>query len=180
MALLRVLDASGTMNHPEIAAGRCAMIPTPIQDYLKDRHIWFESRPHRRAVAAQRLAASEHVSGNLVAKVVVVRADGQLAMAVLSASQHLDAERLRQVMHARQLMLAPEASTVGRFGPCEAGAEPPLALFGIPIYVDAHLALQPRILMRAGTHEDAVEIYTDDWLLSERVRIVDGLGVARG
>src|SRR5512135_156375 len=156
------------------------MIPAPIQEYLKGHHIWFEEKPHRRAVAAQRLAAAEHISGKQVAKVVVVRADGELAMAVISASQHLDAERLRQVMHARQLMLAPEASTIGRFGPCEAGAEPPLALFGIPIYVDAHLALQPRILMRAGTHEDAVEIYTDDWLLSERVRIVDGLGVAGG
>jgi hypothetical protein len=30
--------------------------------------------------------------------------------------------------------------------------------------------------MRAGTHEDAIEVATDDWLLAERVRIVEGLG----
>jgi Ala-tRNA(Pro) deacylase len=156
------------------------MIPAPIQEYLQGHHIWFEARPHRRAVAAQRLAASEHISGDQVAKVVVVRADGELAMAVIAASQHLDAERLRQVMGARLLMLAPEESYVARFRPCEPGAEPPLALFGMPIFVDSKLALEPRILMRAGTHEDAVEIYTDDWLLSERVRIVDGLGATRG
>ena len=156
------------------------MIPAPIQEYLKEHPIWFEEKPHRRAVAAQRLAATEHISGKQVAKVVIVRADGELAMAVISASQHLDAERLRQVMGARNLMLAPEDTYVGTFRPCEPGAEPPLALFGLPIFVDARLALEPRILMRAGTHEDAVEIYTDDWLLSERVRIVDGLGVARG
>jgi Ala-tRNA(Pro) deacylase len=155
------------------------MIPVPIQDYLREHHIWFEPRPHRRAVAAQRLAAAEHVSGNQVAKVVVVRADGDLVMAVISASQHLNAERLRQVLGARQLMLAAEDAYSTHFQPCETGAEPPLALYGMPIFVDGTLALQPRLLMRAGTHEDAVEIYTDDWLLSERVRIVDGLGVAR-
>jgi Ala-tRNA(Pro) deacylase len=155
------------------------MIPSPIQDYLREHHIWFEPRPHRRAVAAQRLAATEHISGDQVAKVVVVRADGDLVMAVIAASQHLNADRLRQVVGARQVMLAPEDTYVGRFRPCEPGAEPPLALYGLPIFVDGKLALQPRLLMRAGTHEDAVEIYTDDWLLSERVRIVDGLGVAR-
>lgn len=154
------------------------MIPAPIQDYLRDHHIWFEPRPHRRAVAAQRLAAAEHISGDQVAKVVVVRADGELVMAVVAASQHLDAERLRKIVGARQVMLAPEDAYAGRFRSCEAGAEPPLAMFGMPLFVDARLALQPRILIRAGTHEDAAEIYTDDWLLAERVRIVDGLGVA--
>jgi hypothetical protein len=31
--------------------------------------------------------------------------------------------------------------------------------------------------MRGGTHEDAIQLDTDDWLLSERARIVDGLAV---
>lgn len=155
------------------------MIPTPITDYLREHHIWYETHSHRRAVPAQRLAAAEHVSGKHVAKVVVARADGDLVLAVIAASQHLDAERLRQVVGARQLMLAPEESFISRFRPCETGAEPPLALYGLPIYVDARLALEPRILMRGGTHEDSIEVYTDDWLLSERVRIVDGLGVSR-
>jgi Ala-tRNA(Pro) deacylase len=131
-------------------------------------------------VAAQRLAAAEHTPGAKVAKVVVVRADGNLAMAVVSASQHLDLERMRAALGARSAALAPEESFAERFLPCEAGAEPALGMFGLPIYVDAHLALEPRILMRAGTHEDAVELETDDWLLAERVRIVDGLGLPEG
>jgi Ala-tRNA(Pro) deacylase len=72
--------------------------------------------------------------------------------------------------------LVPETGFADRFWPCEAGAEPPLSLFGIPIYVDAELARQPWLLMRGGTHEDAIQLDTDDWLLSEGARIVDGLG----
>lgn len=153
-----------------------AMIPTKIEQYLTEHGLPYEPRSHHRAVSADRLAAAEHTSGNSVAKVVVVRADGELALAVIAASQHLDAERLRTVMGARVLTLAPEESFAEKFTPCELGAEPPLAMFGLPIFVDSRLALEPRIVMRAGTHEDAIELFTDDWLLSERARIVDGLG----
>lgn len=152
------------------------MIPMQIEQYLTEHGLPYEPHYHRRAVSADRLAAAEHMAGARVAKVVVVRADGELALAVIAASQHLDAERLRTVMGARVLTLAPEETFAQRFAPCEVGAEPPLALFGLPIFVDSRLALEPRILMRGGTHEDAIEMFTDDWLLSERARIVDGLG----
>jgi Ala-tRNA(Pro) deacylase len=154
------------------------MIPVQIEKYLREHRLPFEPHVHKRAVAAQRLAAAEHVPGARVAKVVVARADGELCLAVIAASQHLDAERLRTAVGARLVSLAPEQSFADRFVPCEPGAEPPLGLFGLPIFVDAQLALEPKILMRAGTHEDAIEVQTDDWLLSEHVRIVDGLGTA--
>jgi Ala-tRNA(Pro) deacylase len=48
-------------------------------------------------------------------------------------------------------------------------------MFGVPIYVDADVAREPWLLMRGGTHEDAIQVDTDDWLLSERVRIIEGL-----
>jgi Ala-tRNA(Pro) deacylase len=154
------------------------MIPPSIEQYLKERRLPFEPHVHRRAVAAQRLAAAEHVAGTRVAKVVVVRADQSLALAVIAATQRLDLERMRRALGARTVSLPPEKTFADRFRPCEAGAEPPLGVFGLPIFVDAALAREPRILMRAGTHEDAIELATDDWLLAERVRIVEGLGSA--
>jgi Ala-tRNA(Pro) deacylase len=154
------------------------MIPSSIEQYLRERHLPFEPHVHRRAVAAQRLAAAEHVAGTRVAKVVVVRADGALALAVIAAPQRLDLERMRRALGAQSASLPPEKSFADRFLPCEAGAEPPLSVFGLPIFVDAALAREQRILMRAGTHEDAIEVATDDWLLAERVRIVEGLASA--
>ena len=153
------------------------MIPSMIDAYLHEHGLRFQHREHGRAVAAQRLAAAEHVPGARVAKVVVVSVDGRLALAVVSASDRVNLPAMRDALHASDVHLVPESSYVERFWPCEAGAEPPLSMFGFPIYVDAELARQPWLLMRGGTHEDALRVDTDDWLLSERARIIEGLGM---
>jgi Ala-tRNA(Pro) deacylase len=152
------------------------MIPTMIDSYLRDHRVQFEHHVHGRAVTAQRLAAAEHVPGARIAKSVVVSVDGRLAIAVVSALQYVDAEALRAALRAREVHLVPEDRFAERFWPCEAGAEPPLSLFGVPIYVDAELAREPWLLMRGGTHEDAIRVDTDEWLLSEQARIVERLG----
>ncbi len=152
------------------------MIPALIDAYMREHGLRFEHYVHGRAVAAQRLAAAEHVPGTRVAKVVVMSVDGKLALGVVSAVDMLDPEVLREALHAGDVHLVPESRFAERFWPCEAGAEPPLSVFGVPIYVDSVLARQPRLLMRGGTHEDAIQVDTDDWLLTEHARIVDGLG----
>lgn len=152
------------------------MIPERIDRYLKEHHLEYEHHVHARAVAAQRFAAAEHVSGWKIAKPVVVDLDGRLVVAVVSASQRVDVEALRRLTGAVRAELAPEDRFEGRFAPCEVGAEPPLGLFGLPIYVDEELAREPWIVMRGGTHEDALKVETDAWLESEAASPVRGLG----
>jgi Ala-tRNA(Pro) deacylase len=152
------------------------MIPESIERYLEDHHLPFVHTTHARTVTAQRLAAAEHVPGDRVAKPVVVRIDGEIALAVVAATQRVDVEELAGALGARRVELVPEAEFEGRFAPCEAGAEPPLRLFGLPIYVDASLARMPRIVMRGGTHEDAIEVDTSEWMRSERATPIERLG----
>jgi Ala-tRNA(Pro) deacylase len=152
------------------------MIPERIERYLEDRHVPFVHTTHVRAVAAQRFAAAEHVPGDRIAKPVVVRVDGELAFAVVSASQKVDVEELARALGARRVELVPEAEFEDRFSPCEVGAEPPLGLFGLPIYVDASLARMPKLVMRAGTHEDAIEVDTDEWMRAEHAVPIERLG----
>ncbi len=152
------------------------MIPETIDRYLKQHHLAYEHTVHSRTVTAQRLAAAEHVTGDRIAKPVVVSVDGVLALAVVSATEKVDTEALRRATGAEKVDLVPEAVFEGRFAPCEVGAEPPLGLFGMPMYVDAHLAREPWIVMRAGTHEDAIRIDTSAWLRSEGVTPVERLG----
>jgi Ala-tRNA(Pro) deacylase len=151
------------------------MIPTMIETYLRQQDVPFERLAHPRVVAAQRVAAAEHVTGDRMAKPVVVSVDGRLAMAVVPACRSVNVRTLAHALGAAQVALVPERTFAERFWPCEPGAEPPLGLFGVPIYVDADLARQPWVLMRAGTHEDAIQLETDDWLLCEHCRIVEGL-----
>jgi Ala-tRNA(Pro) deacylase len=153
------------------------MIPERIERYLVDHHLPFVHTTHVRAVAAQRFAAAEHVPGDRIAKPVVVRVDGELALAVVSATQRVDVEELARALGAQKVELVPEHEFEGRFEPCEVGAEPPLRLFGLPIYVDANLARMTRLVMRGGTHEDALELDTDEWMRSEHATPVEGLGI---
>ncbi len=152
------------------------MIPERVDQYLKQNHPGCEHTAHMRAVAAQRVAAAEHVSGDRMAKTVVVSLDGDQVLAVVAADRKVDLGALALATGANQADLVPEVDFAQRFQPCEAGAEPPLGLFGMPIFVDAGLAREPWVVMRGGTHEDAIRMRTDEWLDVENVRVVEGLG----
>lgn len=152
------------------------MIPESIDRYLKEHHLPYEHTTHQRAIAAQRLAAAEHVSGERIAKPVVVSVDGVLSLAVVAATQRVDTDALRSGTGASNVEIVPEDRFEGRFDPCEVGAEPPLGVFGMPIYVDSDLALEPWLVMRGGTHEDALRIETATWLRSENVTPIARLG----
>ncbi len=152
------------------------MIPDRIDQYLREHHLPYVHSTHVRAISAQRFAAAEHVPGDRIAKPVVVSIDGKLALAVVSATQRVDTEELRRALGAKKVELAPETTFQERFAGCEVGAEPPLRLFGLQLYVDAALARARRIVMRGGTHEDAIELDTDAWLRSEGATPVERLG----
>jgi Ala-tRNA(Pro) deacylase len=153
------------------------MIPETIDRYLREHHPSYEHTNHFRAVAAQRLAAAEHAPGSRVAKPVVVAFDdGRLALAVTAADHKVDLAVLARAASASTARLVPETEFADRFSPCEPGAEPPLGLFGLPIYVDGDLAGEPWLLMRGGTHEDAIRVDTDEWIAEEHAVVVDGLG----
>lgn len=151
------------------------MIPTMIEAHLRARHPWFEHHVHARAVTAQELAASDHVSGKHVAKPVIVRLGGRLVMAVVAATDRVNLGVLEEATGVTaELVSEPEFS--GRFLPCEPGSEPPLSLFGLPIFVDEKLEREPTLVMPAGSHEDAVEVDTREWLRCEQAQPVQNLG----
>jgi Ala-tRNA(Pro) deacylase len=154
------------------------MIPKNIEKYLDAHRLPFAHHSHPRAVPAQQLAEVEHVSGQRVAKPVVVSLDGWLALAVVPAHRHLDLEALARATAAHDAGLVPEAVFAERFWPCERGAEPPLAMFGLPIYVDESLAREPFLVMRGGTHEDSILVTTRDWIASEGARVLPGIARA--
>ncbi len=152
------------------------MIPTMVEAHLRQKHQGYEHHVHAPAMTAQELAAAEHVSGRRVAKAVILRLDGQLAIAVVGAAEKLN---LGAVEEATGMIaeLVPEPEFAARFVPCEAGAEPPFALFGLPIFMDEKLERERTLVMPAGTHEDAVLLDTHQWMTCERVQPVANLGV---
>ena len=141
------------------------MIPREILDHLEKNAISYERHPHRRACTAQQLAAAMHVPGRRVAKSVIVKADDdRIWIAVLPATEMVDVDRLATVLGVASVRLLTEAEFEGLFASCEPGAEPPFgSLFGLPVVVDSALAEADRIVFPAGSHEECIEIRSDDF-----------------
>jgi len=153
------------------------MIPSMIEAHLRLKHQGFEHHVHPAVMTAQDLAATEHVSGRRVAKPVVIKMAGSLALAVIAASERLNLAALEEAT-GFPVELVGESDFAPRFAPCERGAEPPLALFGLPIFMDLKLEQERTLLMPAGTHEDAVLLDTREWMACERAQPVFNLGLA--
>jgi Ala-tRNA(Pro) deacylase len=152
------------------------MIPSMIKAHLRLKHQGFEHHVHPSVMTAQELAATEHMAGRHVAKPVVVRMAGNLALAVVAAPERLNLAALEEATGQRAELVA-EDEFAPRFEPCERGAEPPLALFGVPIFMDAKLENERTLLLPAGTHEDAVLLDTHEWMACEKVQPVANLGL---
>jgi Ala-tRNA(Pro) deacylase len=125
----------------------------------------YETLPHREAYTAQGVAAAAHVSGWLLAKVLVVRAPGETpVMVVLPASCRLDLGALAHVLGKPSVDLLSETELDALFPDCEAGAMPPFGqLYGLPVWVDACFPKAAEFAFQAGNHHEVVRIRYADY-----------------
>ncbi len=125
----------------------------------------YETLPHREAYTAQGVAAAAHVSGWLLAKVLVVRAPGEApVMVVLPASCRLDLAALAHTLGKQNVSLLPETEMETLFPDCEAGAMPPFGqLYDMPVWVDACFPKSAEFTFQAGNHHEVVRVRYADY-----------------
>jgi len=147
-------------------------ILTKLSEFLEGSGVRYEVRSHRRAFTAQEVAASEHVPGQEMAKVVIVRDGDGYLMAVLPAPYHVSLRRLGEATGRKGLRLATEAEFAGLFPGCEPGAMPPFGnLYGIPVWVDESLTEDDEIAFNAGNHEQTVHMAYGDFARLAQPRV---------
>ena len=67
-----------------------------------------------------------------------------------------------------------EAEFTSLFNDSESGAEPPFgSLYGVPVVVDKRLAKPGTMIVRAGSHQEAIEMRYQDFARLERPRVED-------
>jgi len=134
-----------------------------VKAFLDSHRVKYVIISHSKAYTAQGIAAIAHVSGRELAKTVIVKLDGDLAMAVLPASYQVDLEALRRLTGVRTAELATEREFKRAFADCETGAMPPFGnLYGIPVYVDQSLTEDHEIAFNAGSHFELIKLaYAD-------------------
>ena len=135
-----------------------------LEQYFRENEVPFEVMKHEEAYTMQEVAASLHVPGRQVAKVVIVKADAQMAMLVVSSPDRLNFAKVRALLDAKDVRLAKEDEFSDLFPDCEVGGMPPFGnLYGVPVYVDQALSNEANIVFRIGTHKEVMKVSSADF-----------------
>jgi Ala-tRNA(Pro) deacylase len=145
-----------------------------IKEYLDQENIKYAIITHSPAYTAQEIAASAHIPGKQLAKSVVIKLDGKLAMAVLPANLNVDMDHLAEVTESRTAVLATEEEFMDQFPDCEVGVMPPFGhLYGMPVYVADELIEGRVIAFNAGSHSLLIQMAYHDFERLVRPRILE-------
>ena len=140
------------------------MPTTRLLEYLDRNQVEYVLIRHSPAYTAQTIAASAHVPGKELAKTVMVKMNGELAMVVLPASNQIHFERLQKAAGTKDIALADEQEFLDLFPDCEVGAMPPFGnLYGMRVFVDADLTEDREIAFNAGSHRELIRLQYDDF-----------------
>ena len=135
-----------------------------LKESLDSLSIKYVTISHSRAFTAQETAASAHVPVKELAKTVLVKIDGKMAMAVLPASCKVDVDLLKKATRASTIEIASEKEFKNLFPDCEIGAMPPFGnLYGMEVFVTKSLTEDREIAFNAGSHRELVKLAYKDF-----------------
>jgi Ala-tRNA(Pro) deacylase len=144
-----------------------------LKKFLDENGVPYVSIAHSAAYTAQEVAESAHVPGKDLAKTVIVKIDGSLAMAVLPASYTIDLERLAGAIGASKVELASEREFRGEFPDAELGAMSPFGnLYDMDVFVAEVLTRDEDIAFNAGTHRELLRMKYKDFEKLVKPRVV--------
>ena len=135
-----------------------------LKEFLDHEQVNYTTIQHSRAYTANTTAAISHIPQKELAKTVIVKIDGEMAMAVLPASQMVHLARLKRAVGAEDVVLAPEAEFDREFPDCEIGAMPPFGnLYNMKVFVEEGLTVDEDIAFNAGSHTELVRMTYKDF-----------------
>ena len=132
-------------------------IAPTLQKHL-DRNVTYDVITHDPTMSATRTAQVCHVSGNRLAKAVVLRRDGGFMLAVVPASHHLELSDLRRQI-GDDVALADEGEIKQLFPDCSPGAVPPVGeCYDLDVIIDDSIGEQPDVYLEGGDHTTLVHL----------------------
>jgi Ala-tRNA(Pro) deacylase len=144
-----------------------------LTEYLDTHNIAYVVISHSPAYTAQGVAGLAHIPGKELAKTVIVKLDGKMAIAVIPAKFHIDLLLLRNATNAKSVALASEDEFKDRFPECETGAMPPFGnLFSLDVLADDSLEKDKEIAFNAGTHRELIRITWEDFKRLAKPKVI--------
>ncbi len=135
-----------------------------LKEFLDKNDIRYVIITHSRAYTTAAIGAITHIPGKEIAKTVMVKIDGKLAMAVVPGSRHVDLRTLAAGVGAKEAVVVGEPEFENMFPDCELGAMPPFGvLYGLSVYVDERLREDLEIAFNAGSHRELIRMAYKDF-----------------
>jgi Ala-tRNA(Pro) deacylase len=141
-------------------------VPDTVANFLRASEIPFSMVTHRPTKSSMETAEAARISGDRMAKAVMLEDGDRYVMAVIPASHRIDTEALSEITGGNLHMVGEDDFSM-IFRDCRAGAVPPLgAAYGIRTVVDDAIAVQPDVYLESGDHEHLIHV---DHLAFERL-----------
>lgn len=138
-------------------------IAIKLKDYLETEGVQYDLIKHPFSVTSMRTAYEAHVSGEDIAKAVLLRDGEGYILAVVPATHQVQLGKLRK-KYKRYLSLAEEKDLHVLFSDCSMGAIPPLGkAYGIEVIFDDRLNERQDIYFEAGDHTDLIHVTGKDF-----------------
>lgn len=133
-----------------------------LKNHLDRMHIRYEIVPHDATPSTSRTAEASHVSGDKIAKGVLVRDKEGYTLAVVPASCHLRMPDLGALLGST-VALATEQEIDDIFTDCAHGAIPPIgAAYGLDVVVDDRVMERGEVYFEGGDHVSLVRVSAPD------------------
>lgn len=132
--------------------------------HLHDQRVDYRLLAHPHTTTSQQTAEAAHVSGERLAKAVVLRTDrGDHLLAVLPASHVVHYPEIEAHCGAR-VQPAAHGELRELFPDCAVGAIPPFGrLYGLTTLADDDLLAYDPVYFEAGDHESVIEVALADF-----------------
>ena len=133
-------------------------IAATLKQYLSDQGVDYDAVAHPHTGGSLETAEVAHVSGEDIAKAIVLKDEDGYLVAVLPATYRLQLGALREIL-GRRLEMADEKELAGLFTDCEPGAVPPVAgAYGLKAIWDENLARLEDVYFEGGDHSNLIRV----------------------
>jgi Ala-tRNA(Pro) deacylase len=135
-------------------------IAITLKDFLETSGIHYDIVQHPYTASSMFTATEAHVSGEQLAKGVVLKDDKGYLVAVVPSTHHVQLGKLRK-QYGRYFCLADERDLHALFNDCSDGAIPPIGdAYGVEVIFDDRLNECEEIYFEAGDHMGLVHVST--------------------
>ena len=144
-------------------AGPKTDLNAKLVNYLKENSVEFKEIKHITTTTSEESAKARGTTIEQGAKALLMMADNNPVLLVLSAAKKLDNSAFKKQFSFKDLKMA-TAEEVEKISGAQIGGVPPFGnLFNVPVYVDESFLNEPEIAFNAGSKEKSIIMKSSDF-----------------